>query len=94
MRTVPRRRSGGGAVTYYLLYFFQGRCLLSPKGLLAQARNWLVYSCPFCKSREVILQGYQGYKSVPAKRIEPFFLCEPVIITECRNLCPVLTSQN
>lgn len=52
-----------GAVAYYLLYFFLGRCLAALKGLFARLHAWLLFRCPYCKSREVILQGYQGYHS-------------------------------
>jgi hypothetical protein len=46
----------GGAVAYYLLYFFL-------RELVARVRLWLFFRCPYCKSREVLLQGYQGYHS-------------------------------
>jgi len=53
----------GGAVAYYLLYFFLPPCLVALKGLFARVWHWLVFRCPYCKSREVFLQGYQGYHS-------------------------------
>jgi hypothetical protein len=53
----------GGAVAYYLLYFFLPPCLLTLKKLFAGMRHWWIFRCPNCKSREVILQGYQGYNS-------------------------------
>ena len=53
----------GGAAAYYLLYFFLPPCLLAIKKLFAWCIHWLFFRCPYCKSREIILQGYQGYKS-------------------------------
>jgi hypothetical protein len=53
----------GGALAYYLLYFFLPPCLRALKELFARMWHWLVFRCPYCKSREIILQGYQGYKS-------------------------------
>jgi hypothetical protein len=52
-----------GAVAYYLLYFFLPPCLLALKNLSARVSHWLFFRCPYCKSREVFLQGYQGYHS-------------------------------
>ena len=52
-----------GAVAYYVLYFFLKPCLLAMAELFGRSRNWLLFRCPYCKSREVILQGYQGYHS-------------------------------
>ena len=57
----------GGAVVYYLLYFFLKlflkQCLLALKELSARLHFWVSFKCPYCKSREVILQGYQGFRS-------------------------------
>ena len=53
----------GGAVAYYLLYFFLGPCFLTLKELFTRLRHWLFFRCPYCKSPEVILQGYEGYHS-------------------------------
>lgn len=53
----------GGAVAYYLLYFFLKQCLLTLTELFARLRLRLFFRCPYCKSREVIFQGYQGYHS-------------------------------
>jgi hypothetical protein len=53
----------GGVVAYYLLYFFLKQCLLRIEKLFARLRGWLFFRCPYCKSPEVILQGYQGYHS-------------------------------
>ena len=52
-----------GAVAYYLLYFFLPPCLLALKGLFSRVGLWLRFRCPYCRSSEVILQGYQGYHS-------------------------------
>jgi len=53
----------GGGVGYYLLYFFLKPCLVGVKRLLANLYHWWTFRCPYCKSREVVLQGYQGYHS-------------------------------
>jgi hypothetical protein len=53
----------GGAVIYYFLYFFLKRCLMTFKGAFDNLHHWLAFKCPYCKSREVFLQGYQGYHS-------------------------------
>src|SRR5277367_4699717 len=57
----------GGAVAYYLLYFFMGSLFRALKELFLRSRTWLhawrFFRCPYCKSRDVILQGYQGYHS-------------------------------
>jgi hypothetical protein len=48
-----------GAVVYYALYFF-----LKPSvGALTEAITRFRFRCPYCKSREVFLQGYEGYHS-------------------------------
>jgi hypothetical protein len=52
-----------GAVVYYFLYFFFGRVLITVEHITGKAKAWLFHKCPWCKSRDVILQGYQGYKS-------------------------------
>ena len=52
-----------GGVGYYLLYFFLKPCILGAKRVLANFYHWWIFRCPYCKSREVILQGYQGYHS-------------------------------
>lgn len=52
-----------GAVAYYLLYFFLPPCLRALKELFTRVSHWLRFRCPYCKSREVILQGYEGYNS-------------------------------
>lgn len=51
------------AAAYYLLYFFLEKCLRALGELLSRLRAWLFFKCPWCKSREVFLQGYQGYHS-------------------------------
>ena len=50
-----------GATAYYLLYFFLEPCFLGFKRLFTRFHVWLSFRCPYCKSRDVILQGYQGY---------------------------------
>ncbi len=50
----------GGAVAYYLLYFFLKPCLLTLKELFARMRHWLLFRCPYCKSREVIFQDIRA----------------------------------
>lgn len=62
----------GGAVAYYLLYFFVKQFLLTLKEAFTRLRDWLLFRCPYCKSREVILQGYQGYHS---DELYGFHLC-------------------
>ena len=52
-----------GAVVYYLLYFFLGHVFSAVRQLVERVRTWLFHRCPWCRSRDVILQGYQGYKS-------------------------------
>jgi hypothetical protein len=53
----------GGVAAYYLLYFFLPPSARALKQLSARLWHWLVFKCPYCKSREIILQGYQGYNS-------------------------------
>jgi hypothetical protein len=48
-----------GAVVYYVLYFFLKPCVHG----LKEALEWFRFRCPYCKSREVFLQGYEGYHS-------------------------------
>jgi disulfide bond formation protein DsbB len=52
-----------GGVAYYLLYFFLRPCILGVKHFLEKLYHWWIFRCPYCKSREVVLQGYQGYHS-------------------------------
>ena len=52
-----------GGVAYYVLYFFLRPCLGILGNLLSRLRAWWLFRCPWCKSREIILQGYQGYHS-------------------------------
>lgn len=52
-----------GAVAYYLLYFFLKPLVIGMGALFQRLHHWLVFRCPYCKSREVFLQGYQGYHS-------------------------------
>lgn len=51
-----------GGVAYYLLYFFLRPCVLGVKRLIHGLHQWWVFRCPYCKSREVVLQGYQGFR--------------------------------
>jgi hypothetical protein len=53
----------GGAVAYYLLYFFLKPAILALKELVTRVYHRVLFRCPYCKSREVILQGHQGYHS-------------------------------
>jgi DNA-directed RNA polymerase subunit RPC12/RpoP len=53
----------GGAAVYYLGYFFLKQYLLALKGSFDKLHDQLFFRCPYCKSREVIFQGYQGYHS-------------------------------
>jgi hypothetical protein len=56
-----------GGASYYLLYFFLVPFLTSIRKLLSRLHErwhaWRYFKCPYCKSRDVILQGYQGYHS-------------------------------
>lgn len=51
------------AAAYYLLYFFLKPSLLSLGKGWSGLRSWLSYRCPYCKSRQLIMQGYQPYHS-------------------------------
>lgn len=53
----------GGAAAYYLLYFFLPPCFHVLKKLFAEIHHWLVLRCPYCKSHEIVLQGYQEFNS-------------------------------
>ena len=53
----------GGAVAYYLLYFFVKPTFSAIAELGTRFLSWKRFRCPSCKSRELILQGYQGYHS-------------------------------
>lgn len=52
-----------GVVAYYLLYFFLKPFVQGLVGFFGKVHHWTTFRCPYCKSREVILQGYQGYHS-------------------------------
>jgi hypothetical protein len=52
-----------GGVAYYLLYFFLKPSVIGVRRFFAGLYHWWTFRCPYCKSREVILQGYQGYLS-------------------------------
>lgn len=47
----------GGVTAYYLLYFFLPPCFAAIKKLLAKIHHWRTFRCPYCKSRDLILQG-------------------------------------
>jgi hypothetical protein len=53
----------GGVAAYYLLYFFLPPCFQTLKKLFAWMRHWWFFRCPYCKSHEVVLQGYQEFNS-------------------------------
>jgi len=53
----------GGTAAYYLLYFFVKPTFLAIAALCTRFLSWKRFRCPSCKSRELILQGYQGYHS-------------------------------
>jgi hypothetical protein len=52
-----------GGVGYFLFYFFLKPSIIGVNRLLEDFYHWWIFRCPYCKSREVILQGYQGYHS-------------------------------
>jgi len=52
-----------GTVGYYLLYFFLKRLLVGLKKFIVEFQQWRRFRCPYCKSRDIFLQGYQGYHS-------------------------------
>ncbi|SRR6266566_2501079 len=51
----------GGVAAYYLLYFFLPPCIAALKKLFAWVRHRFAFRCPYCKSREIILQGLQEF---------------------------------
>jgi hypothetical protein len=53
----------GGIGAYYLLYFFLKPLVNGVGGLFKRFHHWRVSRCPFCKSHDVFLQGYEGYHS-------------------------------
>jgi hypothetical protein len=61
-----------GAVAYYLLYFFLEPFFRALKDLFKPLYTWLFFKCPYCRSHEVIMQGYQGYHS---DELYAFHLC-------------------
>lgn len=63
----------GVLVAYYAIYFFYHK----PVELLAKIIHWISFKCPKCKSRKLILQGYQTYKS---DEHHAFYLC-----TKCKT---------
>jgi len=62
----------GGAVAYYVLYFFLKPSFVSLAQLCSRFIAWKRFKCPSCKSRDVFLQGYQGYHS---DEHYAFYLC-------------------
>jgi hypothetical protein len=51
-----------GAVVYYALYFFLRPSLKALKEeVIAPVRNWFVFRCPHCKSRDIFQQGLSEY---------------------------------
>jgi hypothetical protein len=52
-----------GTVGYYLLYFFLKRLFVGVKKLAVEFQHWRSFRCPYCKSRDIFLQGYEGYHS-------------------------------
>jgi hypothetical protein len=53
----------GATVVYYLLYFFLKPAFSAIQELSTRFLSWHRFRCPACKSRELIMQGYQGYHS-------------------------------
>lgn len=74
-----------GGVGYYLLYFFLRRCVLGVSRLVGKLHHWWIFRCPYCKSPEVILQGYQGYHS---DELYAFYLCN-----QCRKTAVLVNEQ-
>lgn len=62
-----------GVTSYYALYFFLEPSFMGLKRMLAWFRVWLFFRCPYCKSREVILQGYQEYRGSDEQY--PYHIC-------------------
>lgn len=67
-----------GAVAYYLLYFFLKPFVVGLGRLFGKLHHWIIYRCPYCKSREIILQGYQGFRGSD----EQYTYC---ICNQCRE---------
>jgi hypothetical protein len=52
-----------GAVAYYVLYFFLKPSLNALKNeMVAPVRQWFLFRCPHCKSRDIFEQGWQEYQ--------------------------------
>lgn len=62
----------GGAVVYYLLYFFLKPTFSAIADLGSRFLAWKRFKCSACGSRELIMQGYQGYHS---DEHYAFYLC-------------------
>ena len=69
---LPKAALWAGGVTYYLLYFFLPPCFATLKRMAARGWHWMRFRCPYCKSRDVFLQRYEGYHSDEAYG---FYLC-------------------
>jgi hypothetical protein len=52
-----------GGVAYYFLYFFLRPVAQGVTHVVERIQHWSAFRCPYCRSREIILQGYQGYHS-------------------------------
>ncbi len=74
-----------GGVAYYLLYFFVKRCVVGLKKVFVDLHHWMTFRCPYCKSREMILQGYQGYHS---DEFYAFHLCN-----QCRETSVLVNNR-
>jgi hypothetical protein len=63
LTSLPKQWVIGAGVVYYLLFFFLQNSALLLKRLFEHLHFKWTFKCPYCKSREVIMQGYQGYHS-------------------------------
>lgn len=52
-----------GFAVYYAVLFFGGKLFAPVMKLFKWTHILWFYRCPYCKSREIFLQGYQGYHS-------------------------------
>ncbi len=72
-------------VFYYILYFFAGGWLAATKDMLIKIK----FRCPKCKSRKILLQGYQGWHS---DEQHAYYICTSCrttsILTEGGLTCP------
>jgi hypothetical protein len=51
-----------GGVAYYLLYFFLKPSVLGVRQVFKNLHQWRTFRCPYCNSRELVLQGFQGFR--------------------------------